>query len=140
MIKRFDPENTGYVSSSNFLKRLGLLKETSANGEISGHSDENNHLLENSLSESFNSSSINEENFAVPHIPKAKVSVQKNENNYTVKSSRRNTKNPVEKWLKKKFRDGFSKMKNSFEEMDLQKTGQVHLFRLSLLNYNYNLI
>ena len=34
-------------------------------------------------------------------------------------------KNPIEKWLKKQFREGFSKMKSSFEELDIQKTGQV---------------
>ena len=34
-------------------------------------------------------------------------------------------KNPMDRWLKKKFRDGFVKMKNSFEEIDIQKSGQV---------------
>lgn len=39
--------------------------------------------------------------------------------------SAKKKKNPVEKWLKKKFRTGFSKIKQSFEEIDLQKTGEV---------------
>lgn len=38
-------------------------------------------------------------------------------------SSKKNT--PMDRWLKKKFRDGFVKMKNSFEEIDIQKSGQV---------------
>ena len=38
---------------------------------------------------------------------------------------KRAKKNPIEKWLKKQFREGFSKMKSSFEELDIQKTGQV---------------
>jgi hypothetical protein len=41
------------------------------------------------------------------------------------KTSKKN-KNPFEKWLKKRFRSGFSKMKDSFEEMDPMKTGQVN--------------
>ena len=39
-------------------------------------------------------------------------------------SSKKN--NPMDRWLKKKFRDGFVKMKNSFEEIDIQKSGQVN--------------
>jgi Ca2+-binding EF-hand superfamily protein len=33
--------------------------------------------------------------------------------------------NPIEKWLKGRFRDGFTKMKKSFEELDRQRTGKV---------------
>ena len=47
-------------------------------------------------------------------------------NSYKVhKSSTTKAANPVEKWLKVKFREGFVKMKASFEEMDPTKTGQV---------------
>ncbi len=42
----------------------------------------------------------------------------------SVKSDKPN-KNPIEKWLKTRFRDGFLKIKASFEEIDRQKTGQV---------------
>ena len=117
---RFDPENTGFVPSNTFLKRLGVIKESSASGGSGGFDD----TLDNSLNDSFNSSNINDE--TIPHIPKAKMSAQKFDNTYKVKpASRRGNKNPVEKWLKKRFRDGFSKMKTSFEELDLHKTGQV---------------
>ena len=97
-----------------------MIKESSASGGSGGFDD----TLDNSLNDSFNSSNINDE--TIPHIPKAKMSAQKFDNNYKVKpASRRGNKNPVEKWLKKRFRDGFSKMKTSFEELDLHKTGQV---------------
>jgi hypothetical protein len=119
-LHRFDPENTGFVPSNTFLKRLGVIKESPTSGGSRGLDD----MLDNSLNESFNSANINDEN--IPHIPKAKMSAQKFDNTYKVKpASRRSNKNPVDKWLKKRFRDGFSKMKTSFEELDLQKTGQV---------------
>jgi hypothetical protein len=37
-------------------------------------------------------------------------------------------RNPIDRWLKKRFRDGFYKIRASFEEIDIQKTGQVSEF------------
>lgn len=38
-------------------------------------------------------------------------------------------RNPIDRWLKKRFRDGFYKIRASFEEIDIQKTGQVSEFK-----------
>jgi hypothetical protein len=39
-------------------------------------------------------------------------------------SNHRNS-NPIEKWLKTRFREGFAKLKSAFEEVDLGRTGSV---------------
>ena len=46
-------------------------------------------------------------------------------NRYKVKKSTQKNVNPVEKWLKTRFREGFAKLKSSFEEIDIHKTGSV---------------
>ncbi len=49
--------------------------------------------------------------------------------------------NPIEVWLKTRFRDGFKRIKASFEEIDKQKTGQVRREQfLNVLNqHNFKL-
>ena len=44
----------------------------------------------------------------------------------------RQANNPIEKWLKTRFRDGFVKIKASFEEIDRQRTGQVFKYFFSI--------
>jgi len=46
-------------------------------------------------------------------------------NKYKVRKLSRKNTNPIEKWLKKQFRNGFSKIKSTFEEMDVHQTGLV---------------
>ncbi len=73
----------------------------------------------------------NDENQRV-HIPYAnvnsdsKLSNSVGRRNSSNNKSDKKSKNPIEKWLKTRFRDGFLKMKTSFEEIDRQKTGQVN--------------
>jgi hypothetical protein len=50
--------------------------------------------------------------------------LEKHSNDYKIRQNTKN-QNPIEKWLKKRFRDGFMKMKKSFEEIDVTKSGSV---------------
>ena len=47
----------------------------------------------------------------------------------------------VERWLKRKFREGFSEMKHAFQEVDVDKTGRVnkHDFRKVLQDFGLKL-
>ena len=38
----------------------------------------------------------------------------------------------IERWLKKKFREGFANMKTNFEELDTAKTGMVSLIVIQI--------
>jgi hypothetical protein len=40
-------------------------------------------------------------------------------------SLKASNKNPIEKWLKKRFREGFVQMKSAFEDIDMNKTNHV---------------
>ena len=108
--KRFDPENMGFVKTDTFLKRLGL--------SVDGDENPN----DQSINELFKS---NDENLSGLNIPYASMPETTQVNKYKVRNASHKNANPIEKWLKKRFRDGFSKMKTSFEELDLHKTGQV---------------
>ncbi|CAF0760256.1 unnamed protein product [Brachionus calyciflorus] len=104
--KKFDQDGTGFVKSEVFLKRLGIDLDTLKDDSMSNLND---------LFKEDDPYHLN-----IPHPIMSDMPVNK----YKVKGPKQK-KNPIEKWLKKKFRNGFSKIKQSFEELDLQKTGEV---------------
>lgn len=111
--KKFDLENTGIVNADLFLKRLGLLVDDSSSSTFNNNSSSDFFKSDNSSG-----------NLNVP-MPNFNDKLANTTNTYKVKQRSKKAKNPIQNWLKKRFRDGFSKMKSSFEELDLQKTGYV---------------
>ena len=103
------------------MKRLGLASELN-NGD-----NENNNFTADSMHTFKSIGSNNNEDTSSGNIPYANISDLKLTpmNNRTNMKHRSQTMNPMEKWLKKRFRNGFTKMKSSFEEIDRQRTGQV---------------
>jgi len=101
--KKFDTENIGVVHSDAFIKKLGVLDNSSDN-----HKNESPRLR----------NSIDDPNSSATDVPLPEINDKKS-------MSRSTSKNPIEKWLKRRFREGFVQLKASFDEIDISRTGSV---------------
>jgi len=100
------------------LKRLGL------SSELMNNNDENSDSIHTFKSVgSNNNDDTNSGNIPYANISELKLTPLNNRTN--LRKTNAQTLNPMEKWLKKRFRNGFTKLKSSFEEIDRQRTGQV---------------
>lgn len=134
--KKFDVENYGFVTGDAFLKRLGIQSDRAVENEFMSNSFDD-------ISVDDSASQFGEGN----NIPYAnvnatyKLSSRKQSRGSSRSDINKKTNNPIEKWLKTRFRDGFSKIKASFEEIDRQRTGQVRRDQfLNVLNqHNFKL-
>lgn len=94
--KKFDSENLGVVHSEMFLKKLGVFE---------GNDRDTPRKIEPAID--------------IPHheLPP----LETNRKSVTKSSA----KNPIEKWLKQKFREGFAQLRASFIDLDTLETGFV---------------
>jgi hypothetical protein len=100
------------------LKRLGLSSEL-----MNNNNDENTDSIHTFKSVGSNNDDTNSGNIPYANISELKLTPLNNRTN--LRKTNAQTLNPMEKWLKKRFRNGFTKLKSSFEEIDRQRTGQV---------------
>ena len=90
------------------------------------NNDENTdsiHTFKSVGSNNNNNDDTNSGNIPYANISELKLTPLNNRTN--LRKTNAQTLNPMEKWLKKRFRNGFTKLKSSFEEIDRQRTGQV---------------
>ncbi|XP_071132204.1 EF-hand calcium-binding domain-containing protein 6-like isoform X4 [Mytilus edulis] len=124
--KKYDPSNSGTISSETFLKALGItLQENGENGRLSP------------INESFSfSSSMSSLNSRMPSMILVTSSRTPRKKEIERKQSL-----DVERWLKNKFREGCVQMKDAFEARDAKNNGLVTFdgFLEVLCKYGLNL-
>lgn len=90
---------------------------------MNNNNDENTDSIHTFKSVGSNNDDTNSGNIPYANISELKLTPLNNRTN--LRKTNAQTLNPMEKWLKKRFRNGFTKLKSSFEEIDRQRTGQV---------------